>query len=315
MTDKPTSYIDQDSRSKNKTSMIPGIDISKWQGSTWNPTKTKNNGVKWIYIRALTGVVVDSMMNYYVDLAKKNNIPFGLYSFFQPKTDPTLQAKALADLYEKLKPNLVPMYDIEDNMGLASINLQVKAYVDASDMLISCKGIIYTSAQIWNSFVNLHIYGDHILWLPRYPTEDTPPINAEEWDTFAFSLNRLPAIPSGWNDFDCWQFSSQGNKAASIYGFADGDLDLNILYSDVWDKMILNKPITPIVNEKKLNLVLVTRSDSANKSVYAYDGVRARICIDQVDIDSLMSLGASVGDDGKPISLPSNIIDTAIALR
>jgi len=301
--------VENDSR----FNMIPGIDISKWQGNSWDISKTIANGIKWIYIRAFNGTSPDPLTSYYAQKATDANIPFGFYSYFLPTQDVLLQAKLLADVTKQYNATLVPMYDIEEANGLTSA--KAETYIRECDKQIGRNGIIYTSADIWNNNVKLTTFSDHLLWLPRYPTTAMPPLNANNWDTFAFNLGKQPVIPKGWSDWNIWQFSANGNKAAVNYGFPVGDLDLDILYAADWNKMLLNPEVPAKPEPKIVSAYLVIRNDSANKTIYIFDGIRARACVDQADVDLMKLLGATLGEDGNPYPIPSNIIDAAIALR
>ena len=224
--------------------MIPGIDVSKWQGNTWDSTKAIANGVKWMYIRAYNGTTIDSSINYYVKKAVAAKIPFGFYSYFLPKQDAVKQGKMLADITKKYKATLVPMYDIEESIGLTTLN--VEAYIQTCDKAIGQNGVVYTSAEIWDKQVLSTKFSSHALWIPRYPSKQTPPVKADQWDKFAFTLKKDPVVPKAWKTWDIWQFSANENKAATNYGFPVGDLDLDIMFASSWDKMVMKPSTTPV---------------------------------------------------------------------
>ena len=78
--------------------MIPGIDVSHWQGEIdW--AKISKSGVKFAFIKATEfpdrriTVFVDQNLKKNIQGAQQNNILWGAYHFFRTHIDPVIQAQ------------------------------------------------------------------------------------------------------------------------------------------------------------------------------------------------------------------------------
>ena len=79
--------------------MIPGIDVSHWQGTIdWE--KVAQSGVKFTFIKATEfplkkiTVHVDTNLTNNIKGAMQNGILYGMYHFYRTHIDPVIQAQA-----------------------------------------------------------------------------------------------------------------------------------------------------------------------------------------------------------------------------
>ncbi len=108
---------------------------------------------------------------------------------------------------------------------------------------------IYTGAPFWQAFVgNSDAFGRYGLVLARYPTyrlvkgangkkfavDHTPPAAATTWPAFAWNLrdDPSPRLPPGWDRWDGWQFSGDGNNGGAQVGVGSTHVDCNIFLAD-----------------------------------------------------------------------------------
>lgn len=308
------------------TGFLGGVDTSKWQGTPVDAPRMAASGVRYWWTRAGNGTKPDALVGHYAEQAAARGIPFGLYTFFRPVQDPEAQATLLVDATRRLGCSLVPQLDIEhdDGLGADRVGPAVRSFARAVQQGLGVAPVLYTGAPFWNVKVRVDDLGDLPLWVARYPTTRTPPADPAAWGGWAQALNRPPSLPMGWDRFDLWQFSAQGNGAAPTYGFPKGDLDLNICRPDAWDRLQLagarpgaaTAPATTSQQEEPMSgvpLYLVRRNDRPDDpTIYAFDGIRARALVDDNDRNVLVLLGAHLGGDGQPVPIASSIIDAAL---
>lgn len=185
---------------------VPGIDVSKWQG-TINWTKVAGAGVKFAIIRVSDGKnTIDAKFESNWAGAKAQGIVVGAYQFFRPSQDPIVQADILLDKMGTLQPgDLPPVIDVEDNGGMSSsaVAAAVKKWIDHVEAATGVKPIVYTGRYFWQDYVKSTAWSDYNLWIAHY-------------------TNGCPNIPSQWSNWAMHQYSESG----SVPGISGG-VDMN----------------------------------------------------------------------------------------
>ena len=195
-------------------SYVPGIDISRWQG-TINWPAVCAAGKRFAFIKSTEGSAwVDPFFAANWKGAKDAGLLRGAYHFFRPLQD----AKKQAELFLKtvrLEPgDFDPVLDLEvtDNLRAATIIQRVEIFVTEVEKQTGLKVIIYSGVSFLNDSFTIPAGGpplwakDHILWIANYlPDTATQPI-----------------MPRGWEKWHFWQHSESG-KVSGI----NGNVDLN----------------------------------------------------------------------------------------
>ncbi len=218
-------------------SRVQGIDISKWQGrknpdGSWTATidwqKVADSGVKFVYIRAAYGAdYVDPLFQVHWDGAKSVGLLRGAYHFCRPKQSITDHIDIMVNTVpDDDRGELPPWYDLEHPPGDPIIKGKPlvefsNAYMLGVEAEWGRRMDIYTGYYFWQS--NLRVNFKYPDWpnyrqlaLAQYPSG--PPSNP--W-----------LIPSGWDDWTIWQYSSKG-VIPGISGNVDMDF-FNGSYEDL----------------------------------------------------------------------------------
>lgn len=192
--------------------MIPGIDVSHWQGEIdW--AKIAKSGVKFTFIKATEfpdrriTVFVDQNLKKNIQGAQQNNILWGAYHFFRTHIDPVIQAQVFCQTVG-LFNSLPPVIDLEaaGSKG-APLNAKVLAFVQEVQRITNRTPIIYTSGGFWRSYMLFNRRTDTD-WAQAYPL----------W--LAQYTSNWPSIPYPWASWDFWQYSSNG-RLPGIPGAVD----------------------------------------------------------------------------------------------
>jgi len=267
------------------------IDVSKWQGAIdWN--KMKASGVDAVYMRAYNGLTKDKRLDEYAREANRVGLPFGLYTYWRPKYSPQEQVAKLVGAHKATGATLIPMIDVEhgDEKSPDAIGRSVTDGVRLVERELGCTPVIYTAAWFWNPAVKGAQVTHCPLWLARYSTPK-PPVSPAQWGEFAMRYKQ-PAVPNGWQTWDAWQFSADGNFMGGIYGASSSHLDLNIMRAESWSRFIADKgtvepPAPPSINyDRSFNMRMVIPPvrvyDSRHAGAHAL-GESRRIRVDSVD--------------------------------
>jgi len=214
--------------------MIPGIDVSHWQGKIdW--ARVAQSGVKFAFIKATEfplkriTVYIDTNLKENMDGAAKNGILYGMYHFYRTHIDPVIQAQVF---YEAVGgfPSLPPVLDLEVAGKKGTIlNEQISAFMKEIQRLTKRRPILYTSGGFWRSYMMYNRRTDTD-WATAYPL----------WQ--AQYTTTLPSQIYPWVSWDLWQYSDKG-RIPGIPGSVDlnwyiGSLEemKNNFISDKWEK-------------------------------------------------------------------------------
>jgi len=214
--------------------MIPGIDVSHWQGIIdW--AKVAQSGVKFAFIKATEfplkriTVYVDTNLKNNMDGAAQNGILFGMYHFYRTHIDPVIQAQVFYEAVGSF-PSLPPVLDLEVAGKKGTVlNEKVLAFMNEVQRLTNRRPILYTSGGFWRSYMMYNRRTDTD-WAVAYPL----------WQ--AQYTSSWPSQVYPWVGWDFWQYSDKG-RIPGIAGSVDlnwyiGSMDemKNNFVSDKWGK-------------------------------------------------------------------------------
>jgi GH25 family lysozyme M1 (1,4-beta-N-acetylmuramidase) len=157
---------------------IFGFDSSHWNGKL-NTDKLKLAGAKFAFVKAgevwigYPGkpVVDDHEHDRSILELKRVGIPCGDYYYWHPSAGASLQVRQYAEIYNRTKPDLPPVIDIEENdrMKPLEVQRQLFAFIDGLRDKIDRPVIIYSrNAFIVNQIGDPNWSKDTMFWIARY---------------------------------------------------------------------------------------------------------------------------------------------------
>jgi lysozyme len=201
--------------------MIPGIDVSHWQGDIdWK--KVKEAGVKFAFIKA--SEFPDKKITMYEDEkfkvnragAIENGIYWGAYHFFRTHVDPIHQAESFCKFVGEVDSlPLVLDLEVAGSKGSTLVR-KVKSFVETCTSISGRKIIIYTSGGFWRPYMTYEKLTD-VDWAVEYPL----------W--MARYTSQWPGAIYPWSAWDFWQYSDHGRipgiKASVDLNWFSGSLE------------------------------------------------------------------------------------------
>lgn len=187
-------------------SILPGIDVSVWQG-TIDWAKVKAAGKKYAIMRAAHGLAVDTKFATNWKQCHAQGLHCGVYQYFEPNYDAVAQANLTLKTMGKLQDgDLAPTIDVESTGGKspAVVAAAVGKWIATVEKATGRKVIIYTGAYFWDDHVKSSAFTSQPLWHAQYCT------------------NCCPNIATPWKKWVMWQHSSTG-KVGGISGNVDLD--------------------------------------------------------------------------------------------
>lgn len=215
-----------------QASSVFGIDVSKYQGEIdWE--KVKASGVQFVMIRSAargygSGVLsIDDRFVEYMEGAKRNNIPIGVYVFSQAinEVEAVEEANfAVASVmnYNITYPIAIDVEEIDndtartDKLGVNERTSCVKTFCDTVKSY-GFKPVIYASKEFLITKLNLDDLSSYDIWL-----RDTAGFNDKE---------RHDPDTDFPYQFSMWQYSDSG----TVNGI-NGSVDLNLSFVNYVDK-------------------------------------------------------------------------------
>lgn len=183
--------------------MIPGLDISHWQGTIDWPAVARS-GQRFAFLKATEGAAyVDPTFRANRDGALAAGMAVGAYHFAQPSEGSAVaQAERHFRTAGPLDEGRLPcVLDLEHGVG--DLTAWTLAYLDRIEELTGRVPIVYTYASFWRLHVRpLAEFGRYPLWLAAY--------------------GPAPSALPPWPGWLIWQYTSGG----SVPGIA-GRVDLN----------------------------------------------------------------------------------------
>ncbi len=189
-----------------KGAVTQGVDVSKWQG-TINWTKVLAGDVHFVIARVSDGTYLDVQFDSYWKALESAGVVRGAYQFFEPATDPIVQADILLSKMGPMKPGVLPpTLDVEAAGGKtpAQVEAAVKQWIDYVSAKLGVTPIIYTGAWFWDPSVASSAQSKLPLWTSNYCS------------------NCCAKVPTAWTDWLIWQWGDTGT-VAGISGACDMD--------------------------------------------------------------------------------------------
>jgi len=185
--------------------MKPIIDISFYQAPSAIDYDLLAENVSGVILRACYGIWKDTAFERHYSELTARGVPVGAYHYIIGSQPIQAQADAFNVAVGLKDMQLGCWIDVEDTReGTRLYRDQVLIYAEEQpDMGI------YTSKGAWNSIMGGVYLNDRKLWVAHYTT------------------NPYPLLPTGWQSWWLWQFTSSGRLA----GYA-GNLDTNRFNGD-----------------------------------------------------------------------------------
>jgi GH25 family lysozyme M1 (1,4-beta-N-acetylmuramidase) len=185
--------------------MKPILDISFYQAPSAINYDTLAANVSGVILRAAYSTYKDTAFDRHYSEFNSRGVPCGAYHYIIGNADITAQANAFNTAIDGKDLRLDCWMDVEDTRSATHLHRQnVLDYAALQpDMGI------YTSKGAWNAIMGGTYLNDRKLWVAHYTT------------------NAYPLMPTGWDNWWLWQFTSSGRLA----GYA-GNLDTNRFNGD-----------------------------------------------------------------------------------
>jgi lysozyme len=224
------SMLSLSSTAANAATTLPGIDVSKWQG-TIDWSKVAAAGVRFAIARATKGqIYVDPTFQANVNGARANGIVIGAYHRATPSggataniADARAEANHYLDVASPGVGDLIPALDIEETGGLApaALVVWVKAWVTRVTNILGVRPMLYASPHFWT--VNM---GDstwfadngYRLWLAHWNVP-SPTVPANDWQGRGWTFwqwTHKPGMPGVTTDLDRDRFAGTNLVTARI---------------------------------------------------------------------------------------------------
>lgn len=153
---------------------VHGIDISHHQGEiNWQQLSLAKNGpfpIEFIFLKASEGGDFnDRIFKASFDSAKANGFIRGAYHFYNPKTDPLLQADFFIRTVQLEPGDLPPVLDIEvrpDNQE--RLRKDLKIWLDRVEKHYGVKPILYTGYKYKMRHLNDSLFNSYPYWIAHY---------------------------------------------------------------------------------------------------------------------------------------------------
>jgi lysozyme len=190
---------------------LEGIDVSYYQDQpNWDAVAA--DGIAFAITRVNHGDFLDPEFNTNWAAIRDVGMIRGAYQYFDPGGDPEEQAMTFIDQVGELGPGDLPgVIDVESTDGLSpqAIADNVATWLELVEAGTGRKPIIYTGSYFWNDNVMSDAFVEHPLWIAHY-------------------TNTCPNLPTVWNGWTFWQYSSTG----SVSGIA-GNVDTNVFNGNI----------------------------------------------------------------------------------
>lgn len=198
------------------SSMLRGIDVSKWQGDIdW--AKVKATGlVHFAYCKATEGYsYVDPNVTKNVNGAKANGIPVGLYHFGNPVNDVHQEASNFIKLLKALPTDLLPVLDMEVP---ATMTTTVDGGIKAAQIVAWVKQFAALVKQATGKDIILYTGGWYVNMFGISGLSDIP--------LWVASYTSTVADCGGWTNYVAWQYTDKG-----LVNGISGSVDLDVAVS------------------------------------------------------------------------------------
>jgi GH25 family lysozyme M1 (1,4-beta-N-acetylmuramidase) len=184
---------------------VEGIDVSSWQGHIdWSAVA--RSGVRYAIVRIGDGTYHDPRFSENWRGAHAAGLIRGAYQYFEPRTDPIVQANLVIDAVGHLGAGDLPVtIDVEKpspGVSPAAYARAIHRWVDRVTTGTGRRPIIYTGRYYWDPYVASSDFRTYPLWHAQYTSASCPNINDR------------------WHDWAFWQYTSSG-RVSGIAGRVD----------------------------------------------------------------------------------------------
>ena len=163
-----------------------GIDVSNHQGLIDWSLVSKDENIKFVYIKATEGAThIDKSYARNIAEARNNGLKVGSYHYLRNTSNIQAQFENFSKTAKKEIQDLIPMVDVEEKVSKDSILL----FCNLLEKYYGKKPAIYGTNKSYNSFCAPY-FNDYILMIGRYG-ENRP-------------------IITGQGHYSIWQFSERG---------------------------------------------------------------------------------------------------------
>ena len=191
-------------------SVVYGVDVSGYQGSSINWSAVHNAGRVFAFAKASEGTgFTDSSFAHNWPGMRSAGVLRGAYHFFRPGTDGVAQADHFVDVINAngglAAGDLPPVADVEvsDNMSAQTVISRLHAFLDRVQARTGRVPLIYTANFFWGSYLGNPNFTGYPLWVANYGPS-------------------CPYLPNAWGDWQFWQYSDNAS-VSGIPGGVDGD--------------------------------------------------------------------------------------------
>jgi len=225
--------------------MKPILDISFYQAPTAIDYDLLAANVSGVILRACYGTWKDTAFDRHYQELTQRGVPCGAYHYIIGNAEIKAQADAFNIAVGLKDMRLGCWIDVEDTRPNTKLYRQnVLEYAERQpDMGI------YTSKGAWNAIMGGAYLTDRKLWVAHYTT------------------NPYPLIPTGWDSWWLWQFTSSGR----LPGYA-GNLDTNRFFGDDADFAEWVGAEVPAPIEKLFDARVVTVPPNRLRTRYTPNG-------------------------------------------
>jgi lysozyme len=168
-------------KSRYRLSMLPGIDVSHYQGVIDWP-QVAAAGIRFAFIKATDGVspAVDPRLAANTAGAAAAGIPFGMYHFFRALS-PAVQITRFLDTFRKFPSQLPPVLDIEVGGEYQAGALTIAQGIEAE---LAIKPLVYCYPSFADTFLTAEQWREYPLWIAHYTKAPAP--RTSHWPAWLF---------------------------------------------------------------------------------------------------------------------------------
>jgi len=215
----PVTEKDATEISKNvakKSSLVYGIDISKYQGDEVDFINKKTDSLQFIICKATEGITYTdpNFAHNWTTISEKKFIR-GAYHFYRCNDDPIAQAKNYLSAIANLKStDFPPIIDFEEggidkSQSVEQIQSTLLIFINEIETKLKRKPIIYTDVNTGNKYLNKTAFASYPLWIANYNNKKQPDLPTT-WKNTKWILWQKSAsykIGTTVNDFDVFNGS------------------------------------------------------------------------------------------------------------
>ena len=202
--------------------MIPGIDVSKWEGAV-NWRQARANGARFAIVKTSQWVADPRFAENWRN-AKAEGLPRGAYHYLDWGLSELTQAKIFCDTMRGDWGEIPPCLDLEMNptpygLSAALVSGRVWNFMTYVEEVTKRVPMLYVGYYYWNNWGSNDPGWAHFpLWLPWYASE--------AWIKICSISNTGTGAPKPWKNWRFWQRTDRASGVA--YGTQSLGVDENL---------------------------------------------------------------------------------------